>query len=124
MPTVLVADDEPHMRKLIELSLKKANLDTVLVENGELALAQTRELRPDAVVLDVTMPVMDGMQTLRELKAAADTRMIPVVMLTSKGLELTRNQAEESGADAFITKPFSPRMLADEILRLIADRNA
>ena len=119
MPTVLIADDEPHMRRLIELSLKKAGLATRSVDNGEAAVQLASEISPAAIVLDVTMPVLDGLEALRRLKSDEATRGIPVVMLTSKGFELTRDEAEISGAAAFITKPFSPRILAEEIKGLI-----
>lgn len=119
MPTILIADDEPHMRRLIEMSLKKAGLDPVSIENGEVAVELAEKILPAAIVLDVTMPVMDGLEALRRLKANDSTREIPVVMLTSKGFELTRNEAEISGAAAFITKPFSPRILAESIKELV-----
>jgi len=119
MGRILVADDEPQMRKLIELSLKKAGLEMIPAVDGHDAIAKAVAERPDVIILDVTMPGMNGFQALTELKSREPTAAIPVIVLTSKGREIARQEAESLGAASFINKPFSPRILAEEIARLI-----
>lgn len=115
---ILIADDEPHMRRLAELSLRKGGYELVTARNGreavELALGQL----PDLIILDMSMPELDGLGALKELKQNAATQNIPVIMLTARGHELARQDAEASGASLFLTKPFSPSQLLAEVRRL------
>lgn len=76
---------------------------------------------PDLIIMDVIMPEMDGITALHELKSRQDTAHIPVIMLTARGHILTRQEAEATGAAAFLTKPFSPTQLYSEAQRLLAD---
>ncbi len=119
MGRILVADDEPQMRKLIEMSLRRAGLEMIAAVDGEEAVSKAVQEQPDAIILDVTMPGMDGFDALKELKSKEDTAAIPVIVLTSKGRAIARQEAESLGAAAFLNKPFSPRILAEEIARLI-----
>ncbi len=82
------------------------------------AVAAVIATSPDAVILDIIMPVMDGLAALSSLKSNPATASIPVIMLTARGHNLTRQQAEESGAALFLTKPFSPTELLAAIARL------
>lgn len=116
---ILIVDDEPHMLRLTELSLKKMGCTIVTARSGLEAMeVATREL-PALIVMDVTMPEMDGIAALRLLKAAPATASIPVIMLTNRGQSITRTEAEGSGAALYLTKPFSPSSLATEARRII-----
>lgn len=118
---ILIVDDEPHMRRVTELSLKKGGYDILSARNGREAVeVATREL-PALIVMDVVMPEMDGFEALRQLKAAPATAAIPVIMLTSRGQSVARDEAATSGAALYVTKPFSPSALAAEARRLIGE---
>jgi len=118
-PKVLIVDDEPHMLRVTELSIKKGGYDIVLGRNGREALSLAAVERPNLIVMDVAMPELDGLSALRELKANPATAQIPVIMLTVRGHALTRQEAETSGAAMYLTKPFSPSHLLAEATRLI-----
>ena len=120
---VLIVEDEPHMLRVTELSLRKGGYDLRVARNGREALERIREARPDLVVMDVVMPELDGLETLRRLRAAPETATLPVIMLTVRGHSLTREQAEEAGASLFLTKPFSPSQLLREARRLLGEAN-
>ncbi len=116
---VLIVDDEPHMLRVTELSIKKGGYQIVIGRNGKEALALAAREQPDLIVMDVSMPEMDGLTALTQLKAKPETAKIPVIMLTVRGQALTRSQATNSGAAVYLTKPFSPSQLLVEVKRLL-----
>jgi two-component system, OmpR family, response regulator len=116
---ILIVDDEPHMRRLIELSLQKGGFELVLGKDGREALELAAREKPALIILDVTMPGIDGLTALRQLRESSGASCPPVIMLTARGHQVTRQQAEESGAALFLTKPFSPSQLLAEARRLI-----
>lgn len=117
MARLVIAEDSPHMLRLLEMTLRKAGHTWTACAAGDAALAAIRTQKPDAAILDIIMPGMDGLDVLSALKADAATAGIPVIMLTARGQTLTRQQAEESGASAFLTKPFSPTELLATIAK-------
>lgn len=121
MPSkILIVDDEPYMLRIIELSLRKGGHHLIVGHNGREAVALALQEKPQAIVMDVLMPEMDGLQALRAVRQDPATAAIPVIMLTARGQILTRQEAEASGASLFLTKPFSPTQLLNEVERLIA----
>jgi CheY-like chemotaxis protein len=116
---ILVADDEPHMLRVTELSLKKGGFDILLARDGRQAVELATTQKPDLVVLDVMMPEMDGFAALRVLKSQPDTAAIPVIILTSRGQRIVREEAETAGAALYLTKPFSPSELLAEAKRIL-----
>lgn len=122
--TILIVDDEPHMRRITELSLKKLGCELLSASGGNEALRLARQHLPALIVMDVMMPDLDGISALKELKAAPATAKIPVIMLTSRGQNVTRVDAEGSGAALYLTKPFSPSALAAEVRRIIGAAEA
>lgn len=118
MARLVIAEDSPHMLRLLEMMLRKAGHTWTSCSAGDTALAAVRSEKPDAALLDINMPGIDGLEVLAALKADPATAGIPVIMLTARGHTLTRQQAEESGAAAFLTKPFSPTELTAIIARL------
>ena len=107
--TVLVIDDEDDVRMLLEVRLKRAGYRVVTASDGKYGLRHFYEARPDLVLLDVAMPVMDGWQVLERLREVSD---VPVVMLTAAAQERDKVKGLKSGEDDYITKPFSK----DELL--------
>jgi DNA-binding response OmpR family regulator len=108
---VLIVDDEAHIRLLLEQTLDPlldVGIDILTADNGGAALQLIRDERPDLVLLDVMMPVMNGFDVCKTVKADPDLRGIFVMMLTAKGQELDRATGAEVGADLYLTKPFDP----------------
>jgi DNA-binding response OmpR family regulator len=118
-PLVFVADDDPLLLGLLEHKLKGAGYRVETAEDGQAALIGIGRARPDAVVLDALMPVMDGFETLRRLQADPLLRRTPVVMLTALRQEEHVLNALKLGAADFIAKPFSPDELLARLSRLL-----
>ncbi|MBI2221906.1 MAG: response regulator transcription factor [Acidobacteria bacterium] len=119
MPHILIAEDDRDIADLIDHSLRKAGHETEIVGSGSEALARARAARPDALVLDVMLPGLDGMQVCRALRAEPDTAATPIIMVTARGEEADRVGGLELGADDYLTKPFSPRELVARVAALL-----
>jgi len=104
--TVLIVDDDPHIRQLLVFAFHKAGLSTVEAGDGEDALAQVGRHAPDLVLLDINMPRMDGLEVCRRLRALSD---VPIFFLSSRDEEIDRVLGIELGGDDYVVKPFSPR---------------
>jgi two-component system phosphate regulon response regulator PhoB len=117
--TILVVDDEEDIRELVELNLKPEGFDVLSCETGECALDTARRKQPDLVVLDLMLPGIDGLQVCKTLKADSKTKHIPIVMLTAKGEETDIVTGLELGADDYVTKPFSGKVLVARVRRLL-----
>ncbi len=124
LPTLLVVDDESHMRRLLQFALAKTGARLLLAANGREALEQARTHQIDLVVIDFMMPELDGFATLRELRRDPRYAKLPVIMLTSRGQTELRVVAEEVGVDVFLTKPFSPIELTKHVKRLLGGPEA
>jgi DNA-binding response OmpR family regulator len=109
---VLVVDDEPRMIHFIRMNLELEGFQVMEAHNGNSALDAIRTYLPDAILLDVMMPKIDGFETLRMLREFSST---PVIMLTAKSEEDDKVKGLELGADDYITKPFSPRELTSRL---------
>ena len=118
-PKILVVDDEPYMHVLLRHHLQRSGFATLKAINGREAIETATREQPSAVVMDVMMEQMDGLAALKELKASDRTKGIPVIMITANAHQITRDAAEASGAALFMTKPFSPTKLMQEIKRLV-----
>lgn len=114
--TILIIDDEEPIRELLKLTLQSAGFDSVLeASNGEDGLALATRYMPDLILLDLMLPGMDGLSVCRRLKTSPDTRMIPIIMLTAKSDESDIVVGLEMGANDYITKPFSRKVLTARI---------
>jgi len=113
--SVLVVDDEQDILELVEYNLAREGYKVLTVSTGEDALRVTRSQLPDIVVLDLMLPGVDGLEVCRLLKSGETTQHIPIVMLTAKGDEADVVAGLELGADDYVTKPFSPRVLMARI---------
>ncbi|MDP2883453.1 MAG: response regulator [Ignavibacteria bacterium] len=120
--TILVAEDQQHVRSLIEYKLRNSGFVVVAVEDGNAALQKAEELIPDLVLLDVMMPLMTGFEVLGALKKNQKTKNIPILMLTAQSKEDEVLKGLELGADDYITKPFSPNELAARVKTVLLRR--
>jgi len=121
MTTVLVVEDEPDIRELIRLNLEMDGFEVVTAADGEQGLRSVRNQRPDAIILDVMMPGLDGWEVLTRLKAMDDSlAQVPVVMLTARTGDLDRIRGGIEGAVRYLTKPFVPAELRATIADVLA----
>ncbi len=111
MKSILVVDDEPDIVELVSYNLKKAGFAVSSAADGEEALAIVRGSRFDLIVLDLMLPGIHGMEFCRILRSNPKTAHIPIIMLTARGEETDKIHGLESGADDYMTKPFSPKEL-------------
>jgi len=111
-PTILVVDDEPTVTEVVSIYLKRAGYQVVVAGDGEAALDVLENQSPDLVVLDLTLPKVDGLEITRWIRARGDT---PIIMLTARREELDRILGLELGADDYVVKPFSPQELVSRV---------
>jgi len=118
---VLVVEDERDVAELIRYNLTREGYDVVVAGSGGDAIKQAREVQPDLVLLDIMVPQVNGWEVCRRLKQDAETRAIPVIMVTGRVEEGDKVLGFEMGADDYVTKPFSPRELVARV-RAVARR--
>lgn len=116
---ILVVDDEPHIVMMLEARLRKNGFEVATAASGAEAMAQVKKDRPDLIVLDVMMPVMSGFEVCRMLKENPATKAIPVILLTAKSTERDQTLGISAGADAYVTKPYTPEELLGQIKELL-----
>ncbi|MGN6497759.1 MAG: response regulator transcription factor [Tsuneonella sp.] len=121
-PVILIADDEPLLTELLEFRLGAKGYETVVAHDGREALARLDADKPEAVVLDAMMPVHDGFEVLRRMRANPDTADTPVIMLTARRGEADVIGALELGANDYLVKPFLPEELLIRLGRLLAGK--
>ena len=118
MPSVLIVDDDPFVRKLIATTLEDvAGFELTEAADGLEALQVVARDKPAVVFLDVDMPQLDGFEACRRIRSEPETADATIVMLTAAAGDAAEREAEEAGADLFLTKPFSPL----ELLRILTD---
>jgi two-component system, cell cycle response regulator DivK len=119
-PLVLIVDDYADSRQMYTKFLTFKGLQTTEAADGHAALQKAHELHPDVILMDLSLPGMDGWQATRELKADRRTQRIPIIVITGHALAGVADSARAAGCDAFITKPCSPEDALAEIQRLLA----
>jgi len=119
---ILAVDDEEDIRELISFNLEKDGYIVETAESGEKAMEMAVSFSPDLIVLDLMLPGIDGLEVAKKIKADSATRTIPIIMLTAKGEEADVVIGLEMGADDYIVKPFSPRVLTARIKAVLRRR--
>jgi two-component system, OmpR family, response regulator len=114
--TILVVDDDPHIREVVCFAMQKAHFEILEAENGQQALNEFYEKKPDLIILDIEMPEMDGTDVCKKIRQSQDTNSnTPIFFLSSHDEEYDRVLGLELGGDDYITKPFSPRELVARV---------
>jgi len=108
---VLIADDEPNQLELVRFNLKQENYEVTIALDGEQTLLLAQDILPDIIILDWMMPRMSGIEVCRHLRSNQVTKEIPIIILSARGEEGDRTLGLDTGADDYITKPFSPKEL-------------
>jgi two-component system cell cycle response regulator DivK len=112
---ILVVEDQEDNRQILRDLLGNAGYDMFEAENGEEALAALAKRRPDLILMDIQLPILDGYETTRRIKANPDLKDIPIIVVTSYALSGDEGKARDAGCDAYVTKPYSPRALLAKI---------
>jgi two-component system, cell cycle response regulator DivK len=112
---ILVVEDQPDNRQIIRDMLAPTDYEIIEAEDGEQALAAVAKERPDLILMDIQLPVMDGYEATRRIKADPALRSIPIIAVTSYALSGEEKKARAAGCDEYVPKPFSPRQLLAKI---------
>ena len=115
----MVVEDEKEIRDLVRYNLERAGFRVAASADGEQALGEIFKSRPDALVLDLMLPGLSGLEVLREVREEATTRDLPVLLLTARAAEMDKLLGFQHGADDYLTKPFSPRELVARLQALL-----
>ena len=116
--SVLIAEDEQNIAESLRFILERADCRVRHASDGEEALLEARNEAPDVMILDLMLPSLNGFDVLKTIRADNNLRKVPVLILTAKGQAQDRQSADNLGADAFVTKPFSNAEIVSEVLRL------
>jgi len=116
---ILVADDEPYILRSLSFVLKREGFIVEVARDGEETLKKVEEFKPKILFLDIMMPKKDGYQICKYLKNNHDTKDIYIIMLTARGQVIDKKKGIESGADDYITKPFSPREIISKVKNIL-----
>ncbi|HKR88757.1 MAG TPA: response regulator [Phenylobacterium sp.] len=118
--TVLTVDDSRTMRDMLRMALIDAGFDVVQAEDGVQGLELLQETRPDVIITDINMPRMDGYGFMQGVRADAQNRGIPILVLTTESSPEKKLRARDAGATGWIVKPFDPKKLVDAVNRVAA----
>jgi two-component system phosphate regulon response regulator PhoB len=116
---ILIADDEPNQLELLSYNLTQAGFEVAQAHDGQQAMTMIEDWQPDLVVLDWMMPYLSGIELCRMLRSRADTKLLPVIILSARGEDGDRTLGLDTGADDYVSKPFSPRELVSRVKALL-----
>jgi two-component system cell cycle response regulator DivK len=116
---ILVVEDQEDNRRIVRDLLTATDYEVTEAENGEEALTAVARQRPDLILMDIQLPVMDGYEATRRIKADPQLRAIPIIAVTSYALSGDEEKARAAGCDDFVPKPYSPRQLLAKIRKYL-----
>ena len=117
---ILIVEDEPNIIISLEFLLKGAGHEVMIARDGEHALEAARNWRPDLVLLDIMLPLINGFEVCRHLRNSPESRSVKILMLTARGRESELEKGFAQGANAYLTKPFATRELVRKVAELLA----
>jgi two-component system cell cycle response regulator DivK len=112
---ILVVEDQEDNRRILRDLLGNAGYQLIEAESGEDALAAVMKQRPDLILMDIQLPIMDGYEATRQIRANPDMKAVPIIAVTSYALAGDEAKAQEAGCNAYVSKPFSPRALLAKV---------
>lgn len=118
---ILIAEDEPSILESLDFILRRAGWTISSVTDGDAVIGAVQRLQPRMVVLDVMLPKRSGFDVLKQIRANAELRAMPVLILTAKGQQQDRRTAEELGADGFVTKPYANAEVVGAVRQLLGE---
>ena len=116
---ILVVDDEPDIRKIVTFRLKKAGYEIATATNGQEALDSAQKEKPDLILLDLRLPIIDGYEVCRRLKTDQELKHIPVILLTASSAGKIAEKTKEFKADDYLIKPFDPEKLLAKVKKFL-----
>jgi two-component system alkaline phosphatase synthesis response regulator PhoP/two-component system response regulator VicR len=119
MKKIMIIEDEDNLIELLKVNLMAEGFSVSVASNGIEGLKRTEDERPDAVILDVRLPLMDGWKVCQRLKENAKTKSIPIIILTAASQKSDAAEAKRVGCDLFLTKPFDPIELVKIVKQII-----
>ncbi|MBF0142433.1 MAG: response regulator [Magnetococcales bacterium] len=119
MAKIMTVDDSASVRQMVSLTMKGAGYDVVEAVDGKDALAKLKGDKVDMVVTDLNMPNMDGIELIRQLRALADYKFVPIIMLTTESQATRKQEGKDAGATGWIVKPFKPAQLLGVIKKVL-----
>ena len=122
MPKILVVEDNEMNRDMLSRRLQRRGYEVIVAVDGGEGLALAQSQRPDLILMDMSLPVVDGWEATRRLKAAPETRSIPIIALTAHAMATDRDKAIEAGCDDYDTKPVELPRLLEKIKAVLATR--
>lgn len=120
MKKILIVDDEPNIVMSLEYTFKKNNFEVFIARDGQEALEILKKQKPDVIILDVMMPLVDGFETLEQIKKNSELNHCKVMFLSAKNKESDIEKGLALGADAYLTKPFSIKKVVEQVAELLA----
>jgi two-component system response regulator MtrA len=117
--TVVLAEDDVDIRDLVQIVLEGLDLTVTAVGNGAEALAECRRLKPRLLLLDITMPIMNGLEVCREVRADPELKDLPVILMTARAQASDVQAGMDAGADTYIIKPFGPIELREHVENIL-----
>jgi len=120
MKKILIVDDEPNIVMSLEYTFKKNNFEVFIARDGQEALEILKKQKPDVIILDVMMPLVDGFETLEQIKRNSELNHCKVMFLSAKNKESDIEKGLALGADAYLTKPFSIKKVVEQVAELLA----
>ncbi len=118
-PNILLVEDNPHNRKIFSGMLSHAGMQVVEAIDGDAALAAVARSHPDLILMDLSIPGIDGWECTRRLKADEKTRTIPIIALTAHAMRGDEERALKAGCDGYLSKPISPKRVVEEVKRVL-----
>lgn len=119
MSKVIVIDDEPFILMMIEDKLRRAGIQVITLRESVHAISVIKKERPDLIILDWMMPELSGIDLCKMIKADIELKNIPIIMLTAKGQDADKELGLKTGANLYITKPFSPKALLEMVKKFL-----
>jgi CheY-like chemotaxis protein len=120
MKKILIVDDQPSIAMVLEDILEDGDYEIVKAPNGEIGIKKAMEEKPDIILMDIMMPVKDGITAIRELRAMPEFQNTPIFIISAKGGTHDESLVQELKIRGFISKPFSPGVILDEIAKALA----
>src|SRR3954470_663820 len=117
---ILVVEDQEDNRQILRDLLKSADYEMIEAEDGEEALAAVAKRRPDLILMDIQLPVLDGIEATRRIRSDPAMRTLPIIAVTSYALSGDEAKARQAGCDDYVTKPYSPRQLLAKVRDYLA----
>ncbi|MCF7908243.1 MAG: response regulator [Candidatus Omnitrophica bacterium] len=119
---ILVVDDEAALVEMLKMRLEASGYDVLFAYDGQEALDKAKKSNPDLIILDLMLPKVDGYKVCRMLKFDEKYKSIPIILFTARAQDSDKKMGQEVGADAYIVKPFEPKVLLDKIKELTGEQ--